>query len=142
MAETNGRKSNGNKNLVYQITTVLAAMGLLGGGGYVGMDAIKSNVAVVETQVSHTNDNLNKLDETVGELTTQIAPLVQQVATLQKQMDIFSDEFRQEFRAHLADPELHLSGLAKLKSDIIEKINIIQQKITRIEAKLFNGQKE
>jgi len=132
-------KKNGNKNMIYQIVAVLGAMGLLGGGGYVASDAIKSNVAVIETQLVNTNENLSRLDETVNTLTTQIVPVIQQVATLQKQMDVFSQEFRAEFREHINHPDLHLLGMTKIRNDLIEKLNELQQKITRLEAKLLNN---
>jgi hypothetical protein len=102
-------KSDKNgRSLLYQMITMLGAVGILGGGGYVGIDSVKSEVVIVKTEAAHTNANIYRVE--------------QKVQTL-------SDELKSEFREHM-----------NLRSELLEVISRLTNRITRLETKILNGE--
>lgn len=91
------------RSFVVQLVAILTSLGLLGGGGFIGLDAIKS-------ELKHNNDSVTAVVKSVDE----IKPLVQDVKHLQKQVD----ELRGDFK-----------GMGELKTEILDRIAQIEDKL-------------
>lgn len=89
-AQPNGR------SLVAQLVAILCSLGLVGGGGYIGLDVIK-------TELAHTNSQVTAIVQSVE----QIKPLLSDVRHLQRQVT--------EMRADL-------KGITQVRIELLEKI--------------------
>ncbi|MHA2341932.1 MAG: hypothetical protein ACXADW_08635 [Candidatus Hodarchaeales archaeon] len=91
------------RNIFVQVATLLTSIGVLGGGGYFGLDLIKS-------ELEHTSQSVNAVVQSVDE----IKPLINDVKHLQKQVD----ELRSDFK-----------GLDQLKTEILDRISLTEDKV-------------
>lgn len=118
-------KQQPKNNIVYTIITVLASMGLIGGGGgYL------------------VNSNIDSLGSKLSE---EIAVIKNDMEHVIKAQESISEQFLEDFKAHVNDPNLHLQGMQKVKKEVKEELSVpmrkqweiiseLRDRITKIEA--------
>lgn len=102
-----GRRADDNQpqnrnNLVVTIVTVLASLGVVGGGGgYL------------------VNSGISDLG---NELTQKIAVMQTEITHVKEAQKTISEKVFDEFKEHVNDPNLHANGLAKLRAELQEHV--------------------